>query len=78
MPNLPNLGSKAPDFTANSTNGPIRLSDFQGKWVVLFSHPGDFSPVCTTEFLEFTKYHKELQIEIQNFSLLIMTVTIHT
>ena len=59
MPNLPNLGSKAPDFTANSTNGPIRLSDFQGKWVVLFSHPGDFSPVCTTEFLEFTKYHKE-------------------
>lgn len=59
MPNLPNLGSKAPDFTANSTDGPIRLSDFKGKWVVLFSHPGDFSPVCTTEFLEFTKYHKE-------------------
>nr|SUY23597.1 bifunctional protein peroxiredoxin/chitinase [Clostridioides difficile] len=42
MPNLPSLGSKAPDFKANTTNGPIRLSDYKGNWIVLFSHPGDF------------------------------------
>ena len=48
---LPNLGEKAPDFKSNSTMGPIKLSDYCGKWIVLFSHPGDFTPVCTTEFL---------------------------
>lgn len=45
------LGDLAPDFQARSTAGPIRLSDFRGKWLVLFSHPADFTPVCTTEFL---------------------------
>ncbi|MBU5437927.1 peroxiredoxin [Tissierella sp. MSJ-40] len=49
------LGMKAPDFTAMSTFGPIRLSDFKGRWIVLFSHPGDFTPVCTTEFIAFAK-----------------------
>lgn len=39
------LGMKAPDFTAPSTFGPLTLSDYNGKWVVLFSHPGDFTPV---------------------------------
>ncbi|QQY78902.1 AhpC/TSA family protein [Keratinibaculum paraultunense] len=39
------LGMKAPDFYAQSTFGPLKLSDFAGKWVVLFSHPGDFTPV---------------------------------
>lgn len=39
------LGMKAPDFSAMSTFGPIKLSDYKGKWVVLFSHPGDFTPV---------------------------------
>jgi peroxiredoxin (alkyl hydroperoxide reductase subunit C) len=39
------LGMKAPDFTAQSTFGPLTLSDYKGKWVVLFSHPGDFTPV---------------------------------
>lgn len=51
------LGMKAPDFTAQTTFGPIRLSDFRGKWVILFSHPGDFTPVCTTEFIAFAKHN---------------------
>lgn len=45
------IGMKAPDFVANTTFGPIKLSDLKGKWVVLFSHPGDFTPVWTTEFI---------------------------
>jgi len=53
------IGMKAPDFTANSTNGPLKLSDYKGKWVVLFSHPGDFTPVCTTEFLAFAQAERE-------------------
>lgn len=39
------LGQKAPDFTADSTFGQIKLSDYFGKWLVFFSHPGDFTPV---------------------------------
>ena len=61
MPCLPSLGSIAPDFEANSTLGHIKLSDYKGKWVVLFSHPGDFTPVCTTEFICFAKYYSEFQ-----------------
>ena len=49
------IGMKAPDFAATTTFGPLKLSDYKGKWVVLFSHPGDFTPVCTTEFLAFAK-----------------------
>ncbi len=48
------IGMTAPDFTANTTFGPIHMSDYKGKWVVFFSHPGDFTPVCTTEFIAFT------------------------
>ncbi|MDI6604635.1 MAG: peroxiredoxin [Thermoanaerobacteraceae bacterium] len=54
---LPQIGAPAPDFKANSTFGPIKLSDYRGKWVVLFSHPGDFTPVCTTEFIAFTQVY---------------------
>ncbi|MEM1397115.1 MAG: peroxiredoxin [Pseudomonadota bacterium] len=43
----------APDFTARSTMGEVRLADYAGRWVVLFSHPADFTPVCTSEFLAF-------------------------
>lgn len=50
---LPRLNEPAPQFTATATTGPIKLSDFKGKWVVLFSHPADFTPVCSTEFAGF-------------------------
>jgi peroxiredoxin (alkyl hydroperoxide reductase subunit C) len=55
-PSLPLLNEPAPDFTATTTQGPISLSDYRGKWVVLFSHPADFTPVCSTEFLAFAKH----------------------
>ena len=47
------MGDVAPDFEARSTQGPIRLSGFRGRWLVFFSHPADFTPVCTTEFVSF-------------------------
>ena len=52
VPRIPRINDPAPDFEAMSTHGIIRLSDFtsKGKWVLLFSHPADFTPVCTTEF----------------------------
>lgn len=49
------IGEFAPEFEAVTTMGNIKLSDYKGKWVVLFSHPGDFTPVCTTEFIAFSK-----------------------
>lgn len=45
------LGHPAPDFTARSTKGVVRLSDYRGRWLLLFSHPADFTPVCTSEFV---------------------------
>lgn len=45
------IGDIAPDFEARSTIGPVRLSAFRKRWLVLFSHPADFTPVCTTEFV---------------------------
>jgi len=57
---LLSLGEVVPDFEAVTTHGKIRLSDFKGKWVILFSHPADFTPVCTTEFVAFAQIHPEL------------------
>lgn len=50
---LPRMNEPAPDFTALTTHGMKSLSDYKGKWLVLFSHPADFTPVCTTEFTAF-------------------------
>lgn len=54
------LNELVPDFEAMTTHGMMKLSDFKGKWVVLFSHPADFTPVCTTEFVAFAKINDEL------------------
>lgn len=58
---IPRINEAAPDFQAKSTHGVIRLSDYtsKGKWILLFSHPADFTPVCTTEFVEFARNHGE-------------------
>lgn len=60
---LPRLGEPAPDFTAKSTHGEIKLSNYTtlGKYVLLFSHPSDFTPVCTTEFIEFARRNDEFE-----------------
>ena len=60
---IPRINDPAPDFTAMSTHGEITLSQFlkKGKWVLLFSHPADFTPVCTTEFMEFSNLAPEFE-----------------
>jgi len=58
---LPRINEPAPDFTADTTHGPLSLSSLRGKWVVLFSHPSDFTPVCTTELVEFARKYDDFQ-----------------
>ena len=59
---MPLLGEKAPSFEAVTTQGPIKFpEDFEGKWVILFSHPADFTPVCTTEFMTFGSMMEEFE-----------------
>lgn len=60
---IPTINSPAPDFTAVSTHGEFKLSDVtsKGKWVVLFSHPADFTPVCTTELVRFAQLQPEFE-----------------
>jgi peroxiredoxin (alkyl hydroperoxide reductase subunit C) len=60
---IPRINDPAPDFEATSTHGVIRLSDFtkQGKWVLLFSHPADFTPVCTTELVDLARRSPEFE-----------------
>jgi len=55
VPGLPRINEPAPDFKALTTDGEKSLADYKGKWLVLFSHPADFTPVCTTEFMAFAK-----------------------
>ncbi|NEW84651.1 MAG: peroxiredoxin [Mariniphaga sp.] len=59
---LPRIGEAAPVFNAVTTQGPINFpSDYSGKWVILFSHPADFTPVCTSEFMTFASMEDEFR-----------------
>ena len=59
---MPMIGDEAPHFRAMTTKGKINFpDDYKGSWVVLFSHPADFTPVCTTEFIGFAKLAEEFQ-----------------
>jgi peroxiredoxin (alkyl hydroperoxide reductase subunit C) len=69
---LPRLGEPAPTFEAETTMGMIRLEDFQGNWLILFSHPADFTPVCTTEFVAFAQMAEEfrkINVELMGLSI---------
>jgi len=58
---LPRLGEAAPAFEVATTHGMLKLEDYKGSWIILFSHPADFTPVCTTEFIAFAEIYPELQ-----------------
>ncbi len=75
---LPRIGSPAPDFTANTTHGQLSLEDYKGKWFVLFSHPADFTPVCTTEFVAFQEIYPELRkLDVELLGLSVDSVSSH-
>ena len=61
VPSMPRLNEPAPNFEAKTTQGTKKLSDYKGKWLILFSHPADFTPVCTTEFIGFANHYEEFQ-----------------
>ena len=66
------IGQVAPDFKAQTTFGEVNLKDYRGKWLVFFSHPGDFTPVCTTEFIAFSRayqYFQQLNTELLGLSI---------
>ena len=69
---LPRLGAPAPAFEAETTHGTVRLEDFRGSWLILFSPPADFTPVCTTEFIAFAKLADTLKarnVELMGLSI---------
>jgi peroxiredoxin 2/4 len=75
---FPVLGEPAPDFEAETTHGLIKLSDLKGKWVVMFSHPADFTPVCTTEFIAFASIFEELKsLNVQLIGLSVDSISAH-
>ena len=69
---MPLIGDDSPSFTATTTQGTINFpEDYKGKWVILFSHPADFTPVCTSEFMTFARMapeFKELNTELIGLS----------
>ena len=58
---IPYLYEPAPEFEALTTHGVLRLSDYRERWLILFSHPTDFTPVCATEYIAFAEIYPELQ-----------------
>ncbi len=76
---FPLIGTPAPEFTAKTTQGEIHFpNDFKGKWIVLFSHPSDFTPVCTTEFMTFQSMYEEFKaIDTQLVGLSIDSIHSH-
>jgi peroxiredoxin (alkyl hydroperoxide reductase subunit C) len=75
-PRIPLIGEKAPAFKAVTTQGEIHFpEDYKGKWVILFSHPADFTPVCTTEFMTFAKMEEEFKA--LNCSLIGLSIDSH-
>jgi len=62
MNGMPRIGESAPEFTANTTQGKINFpGDYKGKWIIFFSHPADFTPICTSEFVTFGYMAKEFE-----------------
>jgi len=75
---MPRLGDKAPEFEAPTTHGTLRLSDFKGSWLIIFSHPADFTPVCTTEFMAFAEIFPDLQQRgVELLGLSVDSITAH-
>ncbi len=76
---MPLIGDAAPGFIAQTTNGIVNFpADYAGKWVILFSHPADFTPVCTTEFMAFQEMVPELrELNTELIGLSIGTLTGH-
>ena len=59
---MPRIGDTAPDFAATTTHGPVQFKEWQeGKWTLLFSHPADFTPVCSTELTELARRNDEFE-----------------
>jgi peroxiredoxin 2/4 len=75
---IPRIGDPAPDFEAMTTTGKIRFSDYiKGSWTILFSHPADFTPVCTTEMTGFAK--EQAWFDAQNTRLIGLSIdSIHS
>lgn len=72
MEKIPLIGDVAPEFLASTTNGKVHFpDDFAGSWIVFFSHPSDFTPVCTTEFIAFQQnldFFKKLNTKLIGLS----------
>ncbi len=75
----PMIGDDAPSFVATTTQGEINFpGDFKGKWIILFSHPADFTPVCTTEFMTFGHMMKEFEaLNVQLVGLSVDSIYAH-
>jgi len=78
-PRMPMIGEPAPAFKANTTQGPINFpADYEGKWIILFSHPADFTPVCTTEFMTFGSMAEEFEaLNVQLVGLSVDSIYAH-